>query len=58
MCNQGSIETAVDFRNPRNLVITGLPDVPHAKEIGIEVYFDDNLMCYVTQPLESSELWK
>ena len=58
VCNQGSIETAVDFRNPRNLVITGLPDVPQAKEIGIEVYFDDNLMCYVTQPLESSELWK
>jgi prepilin-type processing-associated H-X9-DG protein len=58
VCNQGSIETAVDFRNPRNLTITGLPDVPLAKEIGIEVYFDDNLMCYVTQPLESSELWK
>lgn len=56
--NQGSIETTIDIRNPRNLTITKLPNVPQAREIGIEVYFDDKLMCYAVQPLESSELWR
>ncbi len=57
-CKQESLEILVDARNPRSLTITGLPDVPRARNISIKVYFDDKLMCYVTQSLETSELWK
>lgn len=56
--NQESIEISVDVRKPGILTVTGLPNIPKAKDISIEVYFDDKLMCYVVQPLGSSELWK
>ena len=56
--NQESIEISVDVRKPGILTVTGLPNISKAKDISIEVYFDDKLMCYVVQPLGSSELWK
>lgn len=57
--HQESIEVQVDITNPGGaLTITGLPDFPAAKDIGIKVYFDDKLMCYVIQSLESSEVWR
>lgn len=56
--HQESIETSVDVRRPGVLTISRLSNIPQAKEISIEVYFDDKLMCYVVQPLESSELWR
>ncbi len=57
--HQESIEAQVDIMNPGGaLVITGLPDFPTAKDISIKVYFDDKLMCYVIQSLESSEVWR
>ena len=43
---------------PVRFTVIGLPNIPKAKDISIEVYFDDKLMCYVVQPLGSSELWK
>lgn len=56
---QESIEAQVDITKPGGvLTITGLPDVPAAKDIGIKVYFDDKLMCYAIQSLESSEVWR
>lgn len=56
--NQESIEIPVDIRHPGVLTVTGLPDIPQAKDISVEVGFDDKLMCYVVQPLASSELWR
>ena len=56
--SQESIEIPVDIRHPGVLTVKGLSDIPHAKDISIEVCFDDKTMCYVVQPLESSELWK
>ena len=57
--HQESIEAQVDITKPGGvLTITGLPDVPAAKDIGIKVYFDDKLMCYAIQSLESSEVWR
>lgn len=58
LCKKESIELAVDVKKPKALTFTGLPNVPQAKDISIEVYFDDKLMCYMIQPLDSSELWK
>ena len=56
---QESIEADVDITNPGGvLAITGLPEIPSAKDIGIKVYFDDKLMCYTVQSLESSEVWR
>lgn len=56
---QESIEAQVDITNPGGvLTITGLPNVPAAKDIGIRVYFDDKLMCYAIQSLEDSEVWR
>ncbi len=55
--HQESIEAQVDITNPGGvLTITGLPDISAAKDIGIKVYFDDKLMCYAIQSLESSEV--
>lgn len=42
----------------KEFTIKGLPKNCQAKDIGIEVFFDDKLMCYVEQPLNSSELLK
>ncbi|MGM9551756.1 MAG: DarT ssDNA thymidine ADP-ribosyltransferase family protein [Clostridia bacterium] len=56
--NRESIETTVDIRNSRGITIKGLPTIRQAKDIGIEVYFDDKLMCSIKQPIEMSELWK
>ena len=57
--HQESIETQVDITKPGGiLTITGLPNVSAAKDIGIKVYFDDKLMCYAIQSLESSEVWR
>lgn len=53
-----SLEIQVDVRRPGVLTITGLPEIPRAKDIGIQVLFDDKLMCYTIQPLEQVELWK
>jgi len=56
---QESIETLIDVRNPGgSLTIKGLPDVRQAKNIGITVWFDNKKMCYIIQPLDSSEIWK
>lgn len=54
---QESIEAQMDITNPGGvLTITGLPDIPSAKDLGITVYFDDKLMCYAIRSLESSEV--
>jgi hypothetical protein len=56
---QESIEALKDVRDMGDiLTIKGLPEVRQAKNIGVTVYFDDKLTCYVTQPLQSSEVWK
>lgn len=56
---QESIKAHIDVRNTGSiLTIKGLPEIRQAKSIGITVYFDDMLMCYITQPLDSSEVWK
>ena len=57
-CYKESIDFSVDIKEPGVITVTGLPCVPQAKDISIEVYFDDKLMCRVVQPLDSSELWK
>ena len=51
------VETKIDIENPGNITIKNLPNIPNAAQIGIKVYFEKSLMCYVLQPLESSELW-
>ena len=57
--HQESLEAELDITNPGSVfTITGLPDIPSAKEIGIKIYFDDKLLCYTVQSLESSEVWR
>ncbi len=56
ICNQKSIVIPFDVRKPGTFTITGLPDIQNAKNISIEVLFDNNLMCYLIQSLDFSEL--
>lgn len=55
---QESLEVSVNVIRHGIITIKRLPNISQAKNIGIEVYFDDKLMCYIIQPLELSELWK
>lgn len=52
------IVSLVNYENPMPINITNLPEYPSATEIGIKVFFEDKLMCYVKQPLESEEVIK
>ena len=56
--NQEFIEIPVNILQSKEFTIKGLPKYCQAKDIGIEVFFNDKLMCYVEQPLNSSELLK
>lgn len=53
---QKTIETEVDFLCSKTLTIQGLIPRPEATEIGVFVYFEDKLICYKPQTLESSEI--
>ena len=55
---QESLDLQIDIRQPGTYTITGLPDISEARNLGIQVYFDDKLMCYMIQPLGAAELWK
>lgn len=56
--NQEFIEIPVNILQSKGFTIKGLPKSCQAKDISIEVFFDDKLMCYIEQPLNSSELLK
>lgn len=57
--HQEFIDARFDIQSKKRILsIKGLPHFPQAKEIGIQVYFDDKLMCYAIQSLESSEVWR
>lgn len=56
-----TLETArtgcqMDIEKNRQLNITSLPVVPGATKLGIRVYFEDKLMCYMIRSLAPSEL--
>lgn len=52
------IKSRIDYAQPKPINITNVPSYPRAIRIGIKVYFDEKLMCYVTQSLESGEVIK
>ncbi len=53
-----SFNTAVNYVNPVPLTVTNLPTVKGAKTIRIQFYLENNLMCYIEQPLNDVELFK
>lgn len=56
MIYRTEVEANVDYEAPKTIYVTNLPDVQHAKKIGITVYFDNKLMCYKTQSIEAAEV--
>ena len=46
----------VDIQNTKELHLRSLPVVPGATKLGISVFFEKKLMCYVIRSLMSSEL--
>lgn len=52
------IKTLIDYAQTDRLSITKLPIVSGAREICITVFFDDKLMCCITQSIESDEVIK
>lgn len=47
---------SVNLQNAKELIIKSLPVVPESTKLGIRVYFEKKLMCYVICSLTSSEL--
>lgn len=58
LCYKTVTETQIDYLNPKSLTFTNLPNVPHAKTIHIKFYFEEDLMCYLEQPLADAKVIK
>lgn len=56
ICYKATTEVEVDYLQPQSITFTNLPVVPTANIIQISFFFDDNIMCYITQPLSETEL--
>lgn len=52
------IKSFVDYIDPKTINITNLPEYSKAGEIGVKVYLDEKLVCYVRQSLDSEEVIK
>lgn len=53
---RASTPISIDIQYAKELHIKSLPVVPAATKLGIKVYFERKLMCYVIRSLMSSEL--
>lgn len=54
---QQEITTTLDIMARPTVTIKNIPTVSTAKSLGIEVYFDDKLVCYTIYPVENAEIW-
>lgn len=54
---QEYLDVALDTVNLKPLTVKNLPNVPGAKNLGIEILFDDKLVCYTVQSVENAEVW-
>ena len=52
------IKSLVNYLHPGPINITHLPRYPKANEIGVKIYLDNKLVCYVKHSLDSIELIK
>lgn len=57
LIKQMNAETQIDYRTCTGLTYR-IPNVQAAKELKVQVYFDDKLMCCAEQSVEESELIK
>lgn len=51
-------EVKIDYCNTTNIVFHGIPNVPNAKTLRMQVIIDQKPMCFIEQSLEKSELIK
>lgn len=58
ICYSMSLDTVINYMKPVPLTVTNLPDVKGAKTIRIKFYLENNLMCYMEQPLNDVELFR
>lgn len=49
-------EFKLDYQNTASITFQGLPEVKESKKLRIRLLFEDNLMCFVEQPLAAIEL--
>ncbi len=56
LCYQSVMETQIDYNKTVSVSFKNLPEIPEAKTIKIQVLIENNLMCYIEQPLRQSEL--
>ena len=53
--NSVVVEKELDYEQVTTIKYTNVPKIEYATAIEIKYYFDDNLMCFVKQPLEIHE---
>lgn len=56
--HKASADFQIDYLQPRPIAFTNLPYIPNAKTLQVQIYFEEDLMCFLEQPLADSELIK
>lgn len=56
ICHETSASINVDYLNPKALSFSKLSVIPNARTLQISIYFGNDLMCCIKQPLSDTEL--
>ncbi len=55
---QEAFTTQIDYSHPSPIMIKNMPMIQNAREIGVQIFFDDKMVCYYRQPLDFVEVIK